>query len=229
MITPVTASETYLPTRRAKSITRMGHRRVVGVKHWRRRAGFSPFFKQHRPAGEELWIPCEKQDGEECEKQGDGALSKAETQPVRAEQSYRLHGGGACLWQQHAACEASLHAPQFPVLLHDHSLGFGLRLGSLVLPETQPAFGRKGGDHVGPAELCAGSAGAEAELPGTQAAVEEGDPQPARQQEDEHEWERKRKPGAEVDQFAVWKVAGRQRKCLTPRDLGGWIVLGGVF
>lgn len=39
--------------------------------------------------------------------------------------------------------ESSLYAPEFPVLLHDHSLGFGLRLGSVVLLETQPAFGER--------------------------------------------------------------------------------------
>lgn len=79
MITPVTASETYLPTRRSKSVTQTGHRQVVQVKHWRRGAGFSPFFKQHGPAGEELWVSCEEQDGKEYEKERDGALCKAET------------------------------------------------------------------------------------------------------------------------------------------------------
>lgn len=86
MITPVTASETYLPTRRSKSVTQMGHRQVVQVKHWRRRVGFSPFFKQHRPASEELWISCKKQDGKEYEKERDGALCKAETQPATPKQ-----------------------------------------------------------------------------------------------------------------------------------------------
>lgn len=160
MITPVTASETYLPTRRrSKSVTQMGHRQVLRVKHWRRRAGFSPFFKQHGPAGEELWISCEKQDGKEYEKERDGALCKAETQPVRPKQRVRLLAAPCSGGARHANVrEASLYAPQFPVFLHDHSLGFGLRLGSLVLPETQPACGRTGGDHVGITQLRARSA-----------------------------------------------------------------------
>lgn len=41
---------------------------------------FSPFFKQHRPAGEKLWISRKKKDGEESEKDGDGALRKTERQ-----------------------------------------------------------------------------------------------------------------------------------------------------
>lgn len=71
------------------------------------------------------------------------------------------------------------------------------------------------------------SARADAELPRAQAPVEEGDPQPAHQQEDEHEREGEREPGAEVDQFAVWKIAGRQRKRLTPPELGRLSVSGG--
>lgn len=181
-----------------------------------RRPGFSPFFKQHRPAGEELGISCKEQDGKEDEKERDGALCKAGTQPVT--RVTRLTPAAPRPGRRVNVRRASLYAPQFPVLLHDHGLGFGLRLGSLVLPETQPAWGSKGGDHAGMVEPEA--PGADAELPRTQAPVEEGDPQPAHQQEDEHEREGEREPGAEVDQFAVWKIAGRQRKRLTPPDLG---------
>lgn len=66
------------------------------------------------------------------------------------------------------------------------------------------------------------SSPSDAELPWVQSAIEEGDPQPANQQEDEHERERKRKPGAEVDQFAVWKIAKKQRKCFKVLDSGSF-------
>lgn len=49
-----------------------------------------------------------------------------------------------------------------------------------------------------------------AELPWAQSTVEERDPYPTGQQEDEHERESKGKPGAKVDQLAVWKIAERQ-------------------
>lgn len=43
-----------------------------------------------------------------------------------------------------------------------------------------------------------------------QSAVEERDPNPAQEQEEQHQREGERKPGAEVDEIAVGKVAARQ-------------------
>lgn len=65
-------------------------------------------------------------------------------------------------------------------------------------------------------ELCVSSTPATEELPWVQSTVEERDPQPTHQQEDEHERESKGKPGAEVDQLALWEIAERQRKCFKP-------------
>lgn len=69
-------------------------------------------------------------------------------------------------------------------------------------------------------DFCVWSSPSDAELPWTQSTVEEGDPQPSEQQEDEHEREGKRKPGAKIDQFAVGKIAERQRKCFTTQEFG---------
>lgn len=78
-------------------------------------------------------------------------------------------------------------------------------------------------------EFCMWNIQSDAELPQVQATVEERDPQPANQQEDEHERESKRKPGAKIDQFAVWKIAKRQRKCFKVQDLGSLNVFCFVF
>lgn len=76
MITPVTASETYLQAGRSKYKTEV--EKPAGV-HLSLRL-FSPFFKKYRPASEKLWISCKKKDGKQYEEERDGALCKTETQ-----------------------------------------------------------------------------------------------------------------------------------------------------
>lgn len=44
-------------------------------------------------------------------------------------------------------------------------------------------------------------------LPRVEAAVEKRNPYPAQKQEDQHEREGERKPGAKVDDVTVWEVA----------------------
>lgn len=67
-------------------------------------------------------------------------------------------------------------------------------------------------------EFCIWNTPSDAELPWIQSTVEERDPYPPNQQEDEHERESKCKPGAKIDQLAVWKIAERQRKFFKPQD-----------
>lgn len=227
MITPVTASETYLPTRSSRS--QRGHtggrlRLNIGGEA----LGSHPFLNStDQPV---------KNFGSLVKSRTAKSMKKKEMEPSaklkhsRSRQSKELQ---ASSWPRLVPArdnvrEASLDGPQLPVLLHDHSLGFGLRLGSLVLPEAQPAFLEEkargsGWDHG------ARGAGADAELPRAQSTVEEGDPQPAHHQEDEHEGERERKPGAEVDQLAVWEVAGRQRRSPQAPRFGRCDCAGGVF
>lgn len=76
MITPVTASETYLRAGRSKYETEMEKPAEADLSL----RLFSPFLKKHRPASEKLWISCKKKDGKEYEKERDGALCKTETQ-----------------------------------------------------------------------------------------------------------------------------------------------------
>lgn len=47
-------------------------------------------------------------------------------------------------------------------------------------------------------------------LPSCQSPIEKSDPNPPQQQEENHEWERKSKPGAKIDDVAVWKVTAQQ-------------------
>lgn len=47
-------------------------------------------------------------------------------------------------------------------------------------------------------------------LPRCQSPIEKSDPNPPQQQEENHERERKRKPGAEIDDVTVWKVTTRR-------------------
>lgn len=47
-------------------------------------------------------------------------------------------------------------------------------------------------------------------LPRGQSPVEKSDPNPSQQQEENHEGEGKRKPGAKIDEVTVWKVATQQ-------------------
>lgn len=45
-------------------------------------------------------------------------------------------------------------------------------------------------------------------VPQGHSRIQEGDPQPARQQEQQHERERKNEPGAEIHHIALWEETG---------------------
>lgn len=47
-------------------------------------------------------------------------------------------------------------------------------------------------------------------IPSVQSPIEKSDPNPPQQQEENHEWERKSKPGAKIDDITVWKVTTQQ-------------------
>lgn len=47
-------------------------------------------------------------------------------------------------------------------------------------------------------------------LPSCQSPIEKSDPNPPQQQEENHEWESKGKPGAKIDDVTVWKVTTQQ-------------------
>lgn len=49
-------------------------------------------------------------------------------------------------------------------------------------------------------------------LPSCQSPIEKSDPNPPQQQEENHEWESKGKPGAKIDDITVWKVT-KQQEC----------------
>lgn len=108
MITPVTASETYLQAARSKFNTEV--EKPAGA-HLSLRL-FSPFFKKHRPASEKLWISCKKKDGKQYEEERDGALCKAET---RQQQRTELGPWAGC-----GTCSCSVAAPDLQTSTSPH-------------------------------------------------------------------------------------------------------------
>lgn len=48
-------------------------------------------------------------------------------------------------------------------------------------------------------------------LPQGQSRIQEGDPEPAHQQEQQHEREGENEPGAEIHRVALWEEAGGKR------------------
>lgn len=48
-------------------------------------------------------------------------------------------------------------------------------------------------------------------LPSGQSPIEKSDPNPPQQEEESHEWERKGKPGAKIDEVTFWKVTTARR------------------
>lgn len=92
MITPVTASETYLQAGRSKYKTEMQKPADADVSL----RLFSPRFKKHRPAREKFWISGKKKDGKQYEKESDGALCKTETQQHKSKELDILSWSGIC-------------------------------------------------------------------------------------------------------------------------------------